>query len=90
MTWVALDAERPLSLSMSVRFGSFDLPSEVAERLPKVLIHRNVPGEAVHKLMQAMDRAWLDSAPLAPFGFAFIPGEEPETQQIEKQQATHK
>ncbi|MET4590836.1 SAM-dependent methyltransferase [Arthrobacter sp. 754] len=68
VTWVALDAERPLSLSMSVRFGSFDLPSEVAERLPKVLIHRNVPGEPVHKLMQAMDRAWLESAPLAPFG----------------------
>ena len=68
VTWVALDAERPLSLSMSVRFGSFDLPSEVAERLPKVLIHRNVPGEPVHRLMQAMDRAWLESAPLAPFG----------------------
>ncbi|MGM9474444.1 class I SAM-dependent methyltransferase [Pseudarthrobacter sp. YS3] len=68
VTWVALDAERPLSLSMSVRFGSFDLPSEVAERLPKALIHRNVPGEPVHRLMQAMDRAWLESAPLAPFG----------------------
>ena len=68
VTWVALGAERPLSLSMSVRFGSFDLPSEVAERLPKVLIHRNVPGEPVHGLMQAMDRAWLESAPLASFG----------------------
>ena len=44
VTWVALDAERPLSLSMSMRFGSFELPSEVAERLPKALIHRNVPG----------------------------------------------
>lgn len=68
VTWVALDAGRPLSLSMSVRFGSFDLPSEIAERLPKALIHRNVPGEPVHRLMQAMDRAWLESAPLAPFG----------------------
>ncbi|WP_200950675.1 class I SAM-dependent methyltransferase [Arthrobacter sp. Soil762] len=68
VTWVALDAERPLSLSMSVRFGSFDLPSEIAERLPKALIHRNVPGEPVHRLMQAMDRAWLESAPLASFG----------------------
>nr|WP_258804887.1 class I SAM-dependent methyltransferase [Pseudarthrobacter sp. NS4] len=68
VTWVALDAHRPLSLSVSVRFGSFDLPSEVAERLPKALIHRNVPGEPVHKLMQAMDRAWLESAPLASFG----------------------
>lgn len=68
VTWVALDAGRPLSLSMSVRFGTFDLPSEIAERLPKALIHRNVPGEPVHRLMQAMDRAWLESAPLAPFG----------------------
>ncbi|MEJ1180628.1 MULTISPECIES: class I SAM-dependent methyltransferase [unclassified Pseudarthrobacter] len=68
VTWIALDNERPLSLSMSVRFGSFVLPSEVAERLPKALIHRNVPGERIHGLMAAMDRAWLESAPLAPFG----------------------
>jgi hypothetical protein len=68
VTGIALDADRPLSLSMSVRFGSFDLPSDLAERLPKALIHRNVPGEPVHRLMQAMDRAWLESAPLASFG----------------------
>lgn len=68
VTWIALDSERPLSLSMSMRFGSFALPSEVAERLPKALIHRNVPGERIHALMAAMDRAWLESAPLAPFG----------------------
>jgi SAM-dependent methyltransferase len=68
VTWIALDAQRPLSLSMSVRFGTFGLPSEIAERLPKALIHRNVPGERVHDLMQAMDRAWLESAPLASFG----------------------
>lgn len=68
VTWVALDAGRPLSLSLSVRFGSFELPSEVAERLPKALIHRNVPGERVHSYLQAMDRAWLEAAPLASFG----------------------
>jgi hypothetical protein len=68
VTWLALDSERPLTLSMSVRFGSFDLPSDVAERLPKALIHRNVPGERIHGLLQAMDRAWLESAPLASFG----------------------
>lgn len=68
VTWVALDRHRPLSLSISVRFGSFELPSDVAERLPKALIHRNVPGEPVHAFMQAMDRAWLESAPLASFG----------------------
>jgi len=68
VAWIALDRERPLTLSMSVRFGSFVLPSEVAERLPKALIHRNVPGERIHDLMAAMDRAWLESAPLASFG----------------------
>jgi hypothetical protein len=67
-TWVALDANGPLSLSLSMRFGSFELPSDIAERLPKALIHRNVPGERVNALMQAMDRAWLESAPLASFG----------------------
>ncbi|QCB99127.1 class I SAM-dependent methyltransferase [Arthrobacter sp. PAMC25564] len=68
VTWVALDSERPLSLSVSMRFGSFTLPSEVAERLPKALIHRNVPGERIHSYLQAMDRAWLEAAPLASFG----------------------
>ncbi|WP_211878935.1 class I SAM-dependent methyltransferase [Pseudarthrobacter albicanus] len=68
VTWVALDTERPLSLSLSMRFGSFALPSEVAERLPKALIHRNVPGERIHAYLQAMDKAWLEAAPLASFG----------------------
>lgn len=68
VAWIALDAQGPLSLSISMRFGSFVLPSEIAERLPKALIHRNVPGERIHALMQAMDRAWLESAPLASFG----------------------
>ena len=66
--WVALDAERPLSLSVSMRFGAFKLPSDVAERLPKALIHRNVPGEKIHAYLQAMDKAWLEAAPLASFG----------------------
>ena len=68
VTWIALDSERPLTLSMSMRFGSFERPSDVAERLPKALIHRNVPGEPIHALLQAMDRAWLESAALAAFG----------------------
>jgi hypothetical protein len=67
-TWVALDAEGALSLTLSVRFGSFELPSDVAERLPKALIHRNVPGERIHSYLSAMDQAWLEAAPLASFG----------------------
>ncbi|WP_026550356.1 class I SAM-dependent methyltransferase [Arthrobacter sp. Br18] len=67
-TWVALDRRGPVSLSISMRFGGFALPSEVAERLPKALIHRNVPGERVHAYLSAMDRAWCETAPLSPFG----------------------
>ncbi|WP_374102712.1 class I SAM-dependent methyltransferase [Arthrobacter sp. GN70] len=68
VTWVALDADGPLSLSMSIRFGAFERPSEVAERLPKALIHRNIPGERIHAFLNALDKAWLEAAPLASFG----------------------
>jgi hypothetical protein len=67
-TWVALGTEGPVSLSISLRFGAFTLPSDVAERLPKALIHRNVEGERIRTYLQAMDRAWLDAAALASFG----------------------
>ncbi|WP_105032626.1 class I SAM-dependent methyltransferase [Arthrobacter ruber] len=67
-TWISLTREGPVSLSISLRFGAFVLPSDVAERLPKALIHRNVDGERVHGYLRALDRAWLDAAPLAPFG----------------------
>ncbi len=43
-------------------------PSRVAERLPKVLIHRNVPGEPIHGLLCDLDRAWSVAAPLGVFG----------------------
>ena len=67
-TWVVLDTAGPASLSISLRFGAFERPSDVAERLPKALIHRNVPGEPVHAFLQAMDKAWLDAAPMASYG----------------------
>jgi hypothetical protein len=67
-TWVAIGAHGPLSLSISMRFGAFTLPSDVAERLPKALIHRNIPGERINGFLLAMDKAWLDAAPLAAFG----------------------
>lgn len=67
-TWIAVAPEGPLSLSISLRFGAFVRPSDVAERLPKALIHHNFPGENVHRYLQALDRAWADAAPLAPFG----------------------
>nr|WP_240630359.1 class I SAM-dependent methyltransferase [Specibacter cremeus] len=66
--WVGLDRSGPQSLTVSMRFGAFELPSELAERLPKSLIHHNIPGENVHRFLQALDRHWLAAAPLAVYG----------------------
>ena len=59
---------QPRTLTLSWRLAGLDAPSVVAERLPKVLIHRNVPGEPVHALMTALDRAWALHSPLAAYG----------------------
>ncbi|MEH0109304.1 class I SAM-dependent methyltransferase [Tersicoccus sp. MR15.9] len=66
--WITLDGHGPQSLTLSVKFATLDRPSDVAERLPKALIHRNVPGEHVHRFLQAFDRAWAEAASVAPFG----------------------
>lgn len=58
----------PVSLTVSMRLTGLGQPSQVAERLPKVLIHRNVPGEPVHAYLQALDRAFAHAAPLQPYG----------------------
>ncbi|MEO7079533.1 MAG: class I SAM-dependent methyltransferase [Rhodococcus sp. (in: high G+C Gram-positive bacteria)] len=66
--WVLLDAHGPISLTLAWDPFTVAMPSDIAERLPKVLIHRNIPGEPIHRLLQAADRAWSTAAPLAPFG----------------------
>ncbi len=67
-SWVDLDANGPRHLSISLRLDGLDVPSIVAERLPKVLIHRNVAGERVHDLLEELDRQWRYAAPLAAYG----------------------
>ena len=67
-TWVCCTGQGPQTFTVSMRTGCYALPSEVAARLPKILIHRNVPGEPVHELLAAADAAWLANAPLSPFG----------------------
>ena len=79
-TWVALDASGPLSLSLSMRLADLSHPSEqprpseqsrpsdIAERLPKALIHRNVPGEPIHAYLSALDDAWARQAAQASYG----------------------
>ncbi|GAB4589437.1 class I SAM-dependent methyltransferase [Nocardia sp. IFM 10818] len=66
--WIILDRDGPLSLTLAWDPFTVDKPSDIAERLPKALIHRNIPGEAVHALLTAADRAWTHAAPLAPYG----------------------
>ena len=61
-------APSPRTLTLAWRLAGLERPSVVAERLPKVLIHRNVPGEPVHALMQDLDRAWARHAPLGTYG----------------------
>ncbi|MBT0767661.1 class I SAM-dependent methyltransferase [Kineosporia sp. J2-2] len=68
-TWVAVSAgQGPVSLTVSLRLGGLECPSDVAERLPKALIHRNVPGERVHAYLNALDSAWARNAALGSFG----------------------
>ncbi|MCE5292723.1 MAG: class I SAM-dependent methyltransferase [Nocardiaceae bacterium] len=66
--WVLLDKTGPLSLTLAWDPFTTERPSDVAERLPKALIHRNVPGERIHDLLQAADRAWATCAPVSTFG----------------------
>ncbi|SFC25475.1 SAM-dependent methyltransferase [Streptomyces aidingensis] len=66
--WVALGPEGPRTVTFAARLGSLAAPSELAERLPKALIHRNVPGEPVHAFLRAFDRAWAAEAAYGPLG----------------------
>ena len=66
--WVALDRSGPRTVTFAARLGGLARPSELAERLPKALIHRNVPGEPVHAFLRDLDRAWAAAAPYADFG----------------------
>jgi hypothetical protein len=69
-SWVALDPSGPVSLTLALHLGSLDElggPSVVAERLPKALIHRNVPGEPVHAMLRDLDAQWARQAPLSTF-----------------------
>ncbi|OLF15751.1 SAM-dependent methyltransferase [Actinophytocola xanthii] len=66
--WVTLTADGPVSLTLACRPADLERPSDLAERLPKALIHRNTPGEPVHALFTALDRCWASAAPLSTFG----------------------
>ena len=58
----------PVRFTISLRLSELDRPGIVAERLPKALIHRNIPGERIHGLLAALDHEWERAAPLSTFG----------------------
>jgi hypothetical protein len=64
----ARNAVRQPLITFAARLASLDRPSDLAERLPKALIHRNVPGEPVHQFLRDFDRAWDRAAPYSAFG----------------------
>ncbi|MDO5031916.1 class I SAM-dependent methyltransferase [Corynebacterium sp.] len=66
--WVLLDSSGPRTLTLAWDPFDVERPSDLAERLPKVLIHRNVPGEPIHELLRAADDAWDRAAGWAPYG----------------------
>jgi hypothetical protein len=66
--WVTLTRDGPQTITLAAHLRTLERPSALAERLPKTLIHRNVPGEPVHELLTAFDRCWATAAPHSAFG----------------------
>lgn len=66
--WILLDADGPVSLTLACDPFAIERPSDLAERLPKALIHHNVDGQPVHALLTAADRAWASVAGHGVFG----------------------
>lgn len=64
--WAYVEHGRALTLTLSARLSDLDHPATFAERLPKALIHHNVPGEPIHDLLRALGHAWDVAA--GPFG----------------------
>jgi len=68
-TWVEVGADAaPRSLTISLRLAGLASPAIAAERLPKALIHRNVPGEGIHAFLTGLESEWDRAAAVAPFG----------------------
>jgi hypothetical protein len=66
--WVLLDRQGPVSLTLACDPRAIERPSDLAERLPKILIHQNVPGQPIHTLLAAADREWAAAAGQSVFG----------------------
>ena len=67
-SWVTLGQDGPRTLTLAAHLPTLGRPSDLAERLPKALIHHNVPGQPVHQLLRELDASWDRAAPYATFG----------------------
>jgi hypothetical protein len=67
-SWVRVGSGGPVSLTLAARLSTLDSPAMFAERLPKALIHHNVPGQRIHDFLGALDDAWRACAPYSTFG----------------------
>jgi hypothetical protein len=66
--WVMLDADGPRTLTFACRVDMLVRPGRLAERLPKALIHRDAPGEAIHAFLRSFDAAWDATVAMSSFG----------------------
>lgn len=71
--WVAIRKSEtgkaiPISLTIAMHLDSLEKPSDVAARLPKILIHENQPGQPIHAVLQRLDEAWERTISQSTFG----------------------
>ena len=59
---------KPETLTISVHLASLEKPSDIAPRLPKILIHHNISGEKIHDVLQQLDAAWAKTSSSQTFG----------------------
>lgn len=71
--WIALrrtadGSALPVSFTLAAHLQSLEKPSDIAPRLPKILIHRNIPGEPVYDFLKLLDEAWERTSSYQTFG----------------------
>lgn len=67
-TAVTLERGGPTALTLAAHLPTLERPSDLAERLPKCLIHHNVAGRPIHQLLVELDAEWARASAYAVFG----------------------
>ncbi len=67
-SWITLDKDAPVSFTISLRLQGLERPGKVAERLPKILIHKNTPGNNIYRYLKELDMEWEKVAGFRAFG----------------------